>query len=123
MTDELSKPMADSQDGEVATMRRELARAHAAIQWFATVRTAITSGCLKAEGEDAYRGFVNILAVAHALTEVWLSGEQVTARAVADLLGWHAEHSALAVREWLRPLQTGPYPPLVLDDLRPNIEV
>lgn len=123
MTDELSKPMADSQDGEVATMRRELDRAHAAIQWFATVRAAIMSGCLKAEGEDAYRGFVNILAVAHALTEVWLSGEQVTARAVADLLGWHAEHSALAVREWLRPLQTGPYPPLVLEDLRPNIEV
>jgi len=31
--------------------------------------------------------------------------------------------AARAVREWLRPLQTGPYPPLVLEDLRPNIEV
>jgi hypothetical protein len=100
---------------------RELSRAHAAIRWFATVRAVITSGALKAEGEDAYRGLVNILAVAHALTEVWLSGEPVKAQAVADLLGWHAEHSALAVCEWLRPLQTGPYPPLVLDDLRPNI--
>ena len=101
----------------------EMYRAHAAIRWFATVRAAITSGALKAEGEDAYRGFVNILAVAHALSEVWLSGDPVTARAVADLLGWHAEHSALAVCEWLRPLQTGSYPPLVLNDLRPNIEV
>lgn len=121
MTDELSKSTTDSQDGEVATMRRELARAHAAIQWCATVRAAITSGYLKAE--DAHHGLVNIFAVAHALTEVWLSGEQVTARAVANLLGWYAEHGALAVCEWLRPLRTGFYPPLVLEDLRPNIEV
>jgi hypothetical protein len=106
---------------ELVETRYALARAHAAIEWFATVRAAITSGATKVEGEDALRGLVNILAVAHALTEVWLSGEPVTARAVADLLGWHAEHSALAVREWLRPLQTGPYPPLVLDDLRPSI--
>lgn len=113
-----------NQRTEKERTERELARAHAAIRWFATVRAAIASGALRAADEDAYRGFVNILAVAHALTEVWLSGEKVTARAVAELLGWHAEHSALAVREWLRPLQTGPYPPpLVLEDLRPNIEV
>ena len=124
MSDESAADMDDYQVRiELIETRQALARAHAAIQWFATVRAAITSGCLKAEGEDAYRGFVNILAVAHALTEVWLSGEPVTERAVADLLGWHAEHSALAVREWLRPLQTGPYPPLVLDNLRPNIKV
>jgi len=101
----------------------ELRRAHAAIHWYATVRTAITSGALKAHDEDAYRGFVNILAVAHAASEVWLAGDPTAdpIRAIADLLGWHAPHAELAVREWLRPLQAGTYPPLVTEDGLPNI--
>ena len=101
--------------------QEQLARAHAAIRWFATVRAVITSGMLKADGG---RGILlNILAVAHAASEIWLSGEPVTARAIADTLGWYADYSELAVRDYLRPLQTGPHPPLVNEDGTPNIEV
>ena len=99
----------------IAVARRELERARAAIQWFAEVRSVVAG--------DGDAGCSSILIVAHALSEVWLSGEPVTARAVADLLGWYTLTSAPAVCEWLRPLQTGPCPPLVFEDLRPNIEV
>jgi hypothetical protein len=75
---------------------------------------------LVAQGTDWY-GLYKILAVAHAVSEVWLSGDVVTARAVADLLGWHTENGELEVRKCLRPLQKC-FPPMVLDDLRPNIE-
>lgn len=115
--------------GELEDQRDEaqdaVCRAHAAIHWVATVRAAITSGALRCGVEDAdhYRGMINILAVAHAASEVWLSRESVTPRAIADLLGWHAEHSEDAVREWLRPLQVGPHPPLVTEDGQPNIDI
>jgi hypothetical protein len=108
---------------EVESLRRELARAHAAMHWCATVRAVVISGMLRAHGEDAQRGLLNIMAVAHATAEVWLSGARVTAEAVAHLLGWHAPHSALAVAEWLRPLQEGPHPPLITADGQPNIKV
>jgi hypothetical protein len=106
-----------------AEASEKLSRAHAAIHWVATVRAVITSGMLNAHGPYARHGLCNVLVVAHAASEVWLSGEPVTAQAIANLLGWNSEYGANSVREWLRPLQTGTYPPLVTDDGQPNIEV
>jgi len=108
---------------EVESLRRELDRAHAAIHWCSTVRAVVMSGMLRMHDEVPLRGLLNIMAVAHATAEVWLSGERVTAAAVAHILGWNAPHSGLAVREWWRPLQQGPHPPLITADGQPNIEV
>ena len=119
---ELTKALEDLN----AEAAEQIARAHAAIHWVATVRAVITSGMLNAHGPYARHGLCNVLVVAHAASEVWLSndpGSPVTAQAIANLIGWNSEYGANSVREWLRPLQTGTYPPLVTDDGQPNIEV
>ena len=99
----------------IAVARRELERARAVNEWFEEVQQV-------AFEQNTESRQLGVLAVAHALTEVWLSGEPVTARAVADVLGWYADYGKELALEWLAPLMRST-PLLLLEDLRPNIKV
>jgi hypothetical protein len=106
-------------NGNYLEAREQLARAHAAIHWFARVRAAVTSGMF--EGDVLTH--INLLAIAHIVSEIWLGGERVTAKAVAETLGWYANYGERAVGIYIMALQEKPYPPFIDGDGQPNIEV